>query len=107
IASTRVIRVWVTGIGRRHVISCAAKALEAVDGTAMVALTCVVVNNVEHHGNSRSVESLDHFSKFKMLPIVITSRGILRMRCEEVQRHIAPIVALLGIALKYRHQFDN
>ncbi len=73
----------------------------------MVALTRMVINNIEHDGDSCFVESLDHVSEFKILPIVITSGGILRMRCEEVQRHIAPIVALLRIALKYRHQFDD
>src|SRR5208283_3532195 len=34
-------------------------------------------------------------------------RCILRMRCEEVQRHVSPIVALLRIALKYGHEFDD
>src|SRR5215469_627452 len=90
-----------------HVITCTAETLEAVDGAAVVALTRVVINNIEHHGNSCLVESLDHLSEFKMLPIVITSGGILRMRREEVQRHIAPIVGLLRVALKYGHQFDD
>src|SRR5690348_6791818 len=29
------------------------------------------------------------------------------MRCKEVQRHVSPIVALLRIALKYGHEFDD
>ena len=29
------------------------------------------------------------------------------MRRKEVQRHVAPIVAFLGIALEYGHEFDN
>ena len=73
----------------------------------MVALACVVVNNVDHDGDSGFVQSLDHILELKMLPIIVHSRRILRMRCEEVQRHVSPIVTLLRIALKYRHEFDD
>ena len=59
----------------------------------MVALARMVINDIEHDGDACFVESLDHTFEFKMLPIVITSGGILRMRREEVQRHIAPIIA--------------
>src|SRR5208282_5159475 len=40
-------------------------------------------------------------------PIIINTRCILRMRCEEVQRHVSPIVTLVRIALKYGHEFDD
>src|SRR3954466_12333178 len=38
---------------------------------------------------------------------MITVAGILSVRRKEVQRHVAPIVAFLRIALEYRHQLDH
>ena len=73
----------------------------------MIALTGMVVHNVEHHGDPGLVKSLDHILELKMLPIIINTRCILRMRCEEVQRHVSPIVTLVRIALKYGHEFDD
>ena len=73
----------------------------------MVALTRVVINNVEHYGDSCFVKSLDHFFEFEMLPIVIARTPILGMRREKVQRHVTPIIPFVRVALKYRHQFDN
>src|SRR6266513_3321340 len=38
---------------------------------------------------------------------MIMVAGILSVRRKEVQRHIAPIVDFLRIALEYRHQLDH
>jgi hypothetical protein len=42
-----------------------------------------------------------------MLLIIVTANRVLRMGCEEIQRHLTPEVAFVCVALKYRHQFDD
>ena len=47
------------------------------------------------------------FSELEMLLVIVAGTGVLGMRGEEIQRHVAPIVALLRVPLKNRHQLDN
>ena len=72
----------------------------------MISFTRMVVHNVEHHSDSGFVKSLDHILEFEMLLIIATG-AILRVRREEVQRHVAPIVSFVRVALKDGHQLDN
>ena len=39
--------------------------------------------------------------------IIVSGTRVLRMGSEEVQRHVAPIIVLLWVALKNRHQLHN
>ena len=106
VTSPRVVSVragWIEGL---HVVARRIETFEAVSGTNVISLTRMVVHNVQHHEDSGFVKSFDHILELNML-VVIDSRCILRMRCEEVQRHVSPIVTLLRIALKYGHQFDD
>ena len=48
-----------------------------------------------------------HLLEFKPQLFGMLSARILGMRREEIQRHIAPVVAFLRVALKNRHQLDN
>ncbi len=73
----------------------------------MVAFASVVVHNVKYHPDTGLMKSLHHVSKFQVLLVVVSSARVLRMRREEVQRHVAPVVALLGVALINRHELDN
>ena len=104
---TRVIRVRIRWIGRQHVVAGAVEALIAVDRASVVALAGVVVNNIKHDPDARLMKRLHHVLEFEVLLVVVAVTGILRVRREEVQRHVAPVVALLRIALKNRHQLDN
>ena len=72
----------------------------------MISLTRMVVHNVEHYGDSGFVKGLDHILEFDMV-LIIAMGAILRVRREEVQRHVAPIVFFVRVALKDGHQFDN
>src|SRR5208283_55335 len=107
IAGAGIIGVGVCWVGRQHVIARAVDTLKAVDWPPVVALAGMVVHDVEYYRDTSLMKSLHHVSKFKMLPIIITGAGVLRVRCEEIQRHVAPVVALLWVALKNRHQLDN
>src|SRR5215813_4169691 len=107
VASARVVGVRVGGIGGQHVISRAIKALEAVDGAPMITLARMVVDDVEHNPDASVMKSLHHVSELKMLLIVVACACVLGVGREEIQGHVAPVVVLVGIALKNRHQFDN
>lgn len=39
--------------------------------------------------------------------IIVTANRVLRLGCEEIQRHVTPGVAFVGGALKHGHQFDD
>ena len=69
----------------------------------MVAFGGVVVDHVEPHLDARRVERLHHRPEF-------FERVAVRVRLmgrEEVQRHVAPVVALLRIELVDREQLHN
>ena len=66
----------------------------------------MVVHNVEHYSDSGFVKGLDHILEFDMV-LIIAMGAILRVRREEVQRHVAPIVSFVRVALKDGHQLDN
>src|ERR1700677_4822295 len=53
------------------------------------------------------MKSFYHIFKLNLLQGDAVRARVLRMWCEEVQRHVSPEVALLRIALKNRHQLDN
>src|ERR1035441_4651343 len=65
-----------------------------------------VVNNIQHDEDAGLVKSPDHMLELKMLTIINT-RCVLRVRREEVEGHVSPIVTLVRIALKYGHEFDD
>ena len=107
IARAGVVGVRVSRIGGQHVIARCIQTLEAVDGSSVVALASVVVDDVEHYPDTGTMKRLYHVSKFKVLSIVFASAGILTLGREKVQRHVAPVVTLLRITLKDRHQLNN
>src|SRR5882762_10009356 len=107
VARAGVIGVGVHRVGGQHVIASGVETLVAVDRSLVIALASVVVDDIEHDADTSLVKSLDHVSKFEVLLIIVAVTRVLCMRREKVQRHVAPIVALLWIALKDRHQFDN
>ena len=73
----------------------------------MITLASVVVHDVKNYPDTRLMKRFHHISKFKVLLIIVASTRVLCMRRKEVQRHVAPVVSFLWIALKYRHQLDN
>src|SRR6267378_4373183 len=107
VARAGVVGVGVHRVGGQHVIASGVETFVAVDRSLVIALASVVVDDIEHDADTSLVKSLDHVSKFEVLLIIVAVTRVLRMRREEVQRHVAPVVALLWIALKDRHQFDN
>src|SRR5258708_40122955 len=107
VARAGVIGVRVCGVGGQHVITCGVETLEAVDWSPVITLAGVVVHHVENYSDTSLMKGLYHVSKFEVLLIIIASTRVLRMWREEIQRHVAPIVPLLWIALKNRHQLDN
>src|SRR6266851_6909608 len=102
VARAGVIGVRVCGVGGQHVIARGVENLEAVDWSPVITLASMVVHHVENYPDTSLMKCLYHISKFKVLLIVVASTRVLRMRREEVQRHAAPVVLLLWIALKYR-----
>ena len=73
----------------------------------MVSFAGVVIYHVEHHSDIGLVKRFHHTAELEVLPVIVAVTGILRMRRKEVQRHIAPIVFLLGIPLKDGHQLND
>src|SRR5580704_15762351 len=73
----------------------------------MVAFAGVVVHHVEDDSDASLMKSLHHVFEFEMLLTTRRSARVLCMRSEEIQRHVAPVVALLWITLKDRHELDN
>ena len=73
----------------------------------MISFTGVVINNIKHYADARLMKRLHHISEFKVLLIIVAGIRVLGVGREEVQRHIAPVVTLLWIALENRHQFDH
>jgi hypothetical protein len=73
----------------------------------VIALAGVVVHDVEDHTNSSFMKGLHHVFELKVLLVVITRACVPRVRCEEVQRHIAPVISFMRIALKNGHQLDD
>src|SRR5580700_7218142 len=107
IAGPGVIGVGVCRIGGHHVIAGAVETLKAVDRPFVIALASVVVYDVQHHADISLMKSLHHILEFEMLLISTVCVRVLSMRREEIQRHVAPVVAFLWITLKNRHQFYN
>ena len=73
----------------------------------MVSFTSVVVHNVKHHAHAGLMKCFHHISEFNVLLILDAGTRVLGVRREKVQGHVSPIVALLRVALKNRHQLDN
>ncbi len=107
IAGAGVIGVGVCRIGGHHVIAGAVETLEAVDRPLVVSLAGVVVHDVQHQGDTGLMKSLHHILEFNTLLVRTMCARVLSMRREEIQRHIAPVVAFLRVTLKNRHQFYN
>ncbi len=107
VARARVVCVGIVWIVGHEVVSAVIDPLEAVHRAPMVALGRVVVHYVENHLDVGRVQCLDHRAKLVVLVAFLAGAGILLVRRKEIQRHVAPVVALLWIKLEHRHQFDR
>src|ERR1700722_1027466 len=106
VAGTRVICVRVGWVRRHHVVAGAVEALIAVSWTTVISLAGVVVHHIQYDPDACLMKGLHHVLEFKVLAVRAGAR-VLRMWRKEVQRHVAPVVTFLRIALKNWHQLDN
>src|SRR4029077_6721385 len=106
IARSRIIRVRIGWVGGHHVVAGAVEALITVNWTAVIPFAGVVVYDIQHDPDACFMKSFHHAFEFEMLVVRIGAR-ILRMWRKEVQRHIAPVIAFLRVALKNRHELYN
>ncbi len=73
----------------------------------LVPLHGVVVDHVDDDLDAGRVQRPHQVLHLGYRPFRRAGCGVLRVRREEVQRHVPPVAALLGIALEHRHQFDH
>src|SRR4029078_8320074 len=92
--------------GRSHFIAGAVKALIAIDWTAVISFAGVVVDDIQDDSDARLMKRFHHAFEFEWEAVGAATR-VLSMSRKEVQRHGAPIVALLWIALKNWHELDH
>ena len=102
VAAAGIVDV-VPPIRRQQVIAAVVHPAVAVDRPGLAAFGRVVVDHIEPHLDFRRVERLHHRSE-------LVERVAVRVRLmgrEEVQGHVAPVVALLRIELVDRQQLHN
>jgi hypothetical protein len=93
----------VSPVRREQVIAAVVHAAVTVRRPGFVPFGGVVVDHVEPHFDARRVECLYHRPEFfEGLAVRVRLMGR-----EEVQRHVAPVVALLRIELVDREQLDD
>ena len=120
--NNRVVRVegvsaaGVVGVPRaatfEDVVSRIIDAAEAEHRPGVIALRGVVVHHVENDLDARTVQRLDHISKFVHGTERILTRAVRLVRSEERDRRIAPVVDLsrgtiLSVELEHRQQLHG
>jgi hypothetical protein len=66
-----------------------------------------LVDDVENYFNVRIVKGFHHRAELAVVAEHLRIACVLVVRREKVQRHVAPVIAFLRIALKHRHQLDH
>src|SRR5262249_32946373 len=64
-------------------------------------------NHVENHLDACGMKRLHHGLELGCRGRRIRNYGVALVRREKVQRHVAPVIAFIGVILKNRHQFDR
>ena len=92
---------------RHQIVGAVVDPLVAVDRARVIALARVVVDDVEDHLDIRLVQRLDHVAKLVVLRLDRVVAEIAMVGGEEVQRHVAPVVAVGRVVLEHRHQLHH
>jgi hypothetical protein len=79
-------------VGHEPVVGGVVDAAEREHRTEVVALGGVVVDDVEDHLDAREVQRLDHALELAHLLAADAGRGVERVRREEADRRVAPVV---------------
>ena len=94
----------VDAIGLEQIVGIIINAPVAVRGSLLISFRRMVINGVEDHLNLRRVHGLDHPPEFIDHLFRGLGNRIFVMGREEIQRHISPVTAFLGILLEHREQ---
>jgi len=100
-----VVTVRIRRIARHHVVGGVVNSPETVDRSAVPPFGGVVVDNVEDDFDARFMKGADH--RAKLVAGIPAKGGVLAMRREEVQRHVAPVVAFLRVELLDGLELDH
>ena len=92
VAGARVVHVVARVVGHEPVVRLVVDALEGQHRAEVVALRGVVVDDVEDHLDARAVQRLDHALELAHLLAVLAGGGVARVRGEEADRRVAPVV---------------
>ena len=92
IACAGVIHVVARILLHQPVVYRVVDAPKAQRRAVVVALGGVVVDHIQDDLDARAVVGFDHFLKFSYLLAELTAGGVLRMRSQEANRIIAPVV---------------
>ncbi len=114
VARAREVHVEARVVGHQAVVRRVVDALERQHRAEVVALRGVVVDDVEDHLDALAMQRLDHPLELAHLLARRARRGIVRMRREEADRAVAPVVGqapvdeevLVGVVM-HRQQLDR
>jgi hypothetical protein len=111
IAGPRVVRIAGT-IGREEIVGVVVEPAKRQRGAAVVAFRRMVVDDVQDDLDARAVQRLDHVPELVDRRERIGTRAVPRVRREERDRRIAPMVdetrrAVPRVELEDRQQLDR
>ncbi len=92
VARSREVHVEATVVGDEPVVGGVVDALERQHRAEVVALAGVVVDDVEDHLEACGMQRLHHALELEHLLARRAARGVERMRGEEADRAVAPVV---------------
>ena len=93
VAGAGVVHVEARVVGDQAVVAGVVDAAEGEGGTEVVALGGVVVDHIQDHLDPGGVQRLDHLLELGDLTAGMPRAGIARLRGEEVDGVVAPVVA--------------
>jgi len=107
ITGAREVLVPARLFGRHQVVRTVVEALEGVRWPGVIAFRRVVVHNIDDYFDVGLVQGSDHLLELVVLAAHRAGPRIPLVRREDVERHVPPGAAFLGIILKNGHQLHG
>jgi hypothetical protein len=102
-----VVRIGGKVVRIERVVGRIVDTTETVRWAVHTHLGGVIIGDVQKNLDARPVQLVNHPSEFRSRFVRRANLAVAQMGSEEVQRHIPPVVAFLGIELLNRQDFDS